>query len=323
MVPRSCGLLITAVVAGGSGVWHRTSNATLTDSYRRCPFMMPKYMETAKHDSNCRDDAFPTYQGKIGRAPDRSSLEPLEPLAGRTLAGRTVVFMGDSLSRQHFIATACRLRLDHALLHFAADFKDHNHQGSKDALRRLRSASATFRASNATFTLRLDKDEHDAGLEAYVAARCADLRRGDVVVINEGAHYSATPGAYGERVRSALRAAANCTPLVLWRETAATHFRDGVWHGQGKCYDRTARQDRRVSGPGTYPALNALANAAAEERDIPILRVYKDSLAAGAAAHIDGENHDCLHWCLPGVPDLWATALLSKLRAIDARDAPG
>jgi hypothetical protein len=69
--------------------------------------------------------------------------------------------------------------------------------------------------------------------------------------------------------------------------------------------------------------LNALANAAAEENGIPILRVYKDSLAAGAAAHIDGENHDCLHWCLPGVPDLWATALLSKLRAIDARDAPG
>jgi len=273
-------------------------------------------METPSHDSNCRDDAFPMYTGKIGRAPNRSSLEPLEPLAGRN---RTVVFMGDSLSRQHFIATACRLRLDHALLHFAADFKDH--ESSKGAY--LRSASATFRASNATFTLRLDKDEHDAGLEAYVAARCADLRRGDVVVINEGAHYSATPGAYGERVRSALRAAANCTPLVLWRETAATHFRDGVWHGQGKCYDRTARQDRRVSGPGTYPALNALANAAADEHDIPILRVYKDSLAAGAAAHIDGENHDCLHWCLPGVPDLWATALLSKLRAIDARDAPG
>ena len=271
-------------------------------------------METPSHDSNCRDDAFPMYTGKIGRAPNRSSLEPLESLAGRNL-----VFMGDSLTRQHFIATACRLRLDHALLHFAADFKDH--ESSKGAY--LRSASATFRASNATFTLRLDKDEHDVGLEAYVAARCADLRRGDVLVINEGAHYSATPGAYGERVRSALRFAANCTPLVLWRETAATHFRDGVWHGQGKCYDRTARQDRRASGPGTYPALNALANAAADEHDIPILRVYKDSLAAGAAAHIDGENHDCLHWCLPGVPDLWATALLSKLRAIDARDAPG
>ena len=51
MVPRSCGLLITAVVAGGSGGWHRTSNATLTDSYRRCPFMMPIYMEKAKHES--------------------------------------------------------------------------------------------------------------------------------------------------------------------------------------------------------------------------------------------------------------------------------
>ena len=291
--------------------------------------MMPKFMETAKHDSNCRDDAFPTYQGKIGRAPDRSSLEPLEPLAGRTLAGRTVVFMGDSLSRQHFIATACRLRLDHALLHFAADFKDHDHQGSKDALRRLRSASATFRASNATFTLRLDKDEHDVGLEAYVAARCADLRRGDVVVINEGAHYSGgahyrhTPDTYSERVRSALRVAANCTPLVIWRETAASHFRDGKWHGQHHCHDRTALQDWHVSGPDseTYPALNALANAAAEENGIPILRVYKDSLAAGALAHIGGG--DCLHWCLPGVPDLWATELLSKIRGLEPATRQG
>ena len=277
--------------------------------------MMPIYMEKAKHDTHCRDDAFKTYRGKIGRAPDRSSLGPLEPLAAR-VAGRTIVFMGDSLTRQHFIATACRLRLDHALLHFAADFKDHDHQGSKDALRRLRSASATFRASNATFTLRLDKDEHDVGLEAYVAARCADLRRGDVVVINVGAHYRNTPDTYGERVRSALRVAANCTPLVIWRETAASHFRDGKWHGQHHCHDRTALQDWHVSGPDseTYPVLNALANAAAEENGIPILRVYKDSLAAGALAHIGGG--DCLHWCLPGVPDLWATLLLSKIRGL-------
>ena len=315
-------LLITAVVAGGSGEWHRTSNATLTDSYRRCPFMMGRYMETPSHDSNCRDDAFPMYTGNIGRAPNRSSLEPLEPLAGRN---RTVVFMGDSLTRQHFIATACRLRLDHALLRFAADFKDH--ESSKGAY--LRSASATFGASNATFTLRLDKDEHDVGLEAYVAARCADLRRGDVVVINEGAHYSGgahyrhTPDTYGERVRSALRVAANCTPLVIWRETAASHFRDGKWHGQHHCHDRTAQQDRRVSGPDseTYPVLNALANAAAEEHDIPILRVYKDSLAAGALAHIGGG--DCLHWCLPGVPDLWATELLSKIRGLEPATRQG
>ena len=201
MVPRSCGLLITAVVAGGSGGWHRTSNATLTDSYRRCPFMMPMYMEWAKHDSHCRDDAFPMYTGKTGRAPNRSSLEPLEPLAGRT-----IVFMGDSLTRQHFIATACRLRLDHELLHFAADFKDR--ESSKGPA--LLSANATFRASNATFTLRLDNDKKrthesllDAGLEAYVAARCEDLRRDDVVVINVGAHYRNTPDTYGERVRSA------------------------------------------------------------------------------------------------------------------------
>ena len=186
-------LLITAVVAGGSGGWHRTSNATLTDSYRRCPFMMPKYMEWAKHDSHCRDDAFPMYTGKIGRAPNRSSLEPLEPLAGRT-----IVFMGDSRSRQHFIATACRLRLDHALLHFAADFK--HHESSKGAY--LRSAWATFRASNATFTLRLDNDKNrthesllDAGLEAYVAARCADLRRGADTRLG---------GARGSRARGAV-----------------------------------------------------------------------------------------------------------------------
>ena len=321
MVPRSCGLLITAVVAGGSGGWHRTSNATLTDSYRRCPFMMPMYMEWAKHDSHCRDDAFPMYTGKTGRAPNRSSLEPLEPLAGRT-----IVFMGDSLTRQHFIATACRLRLDHELLHFAADFKDR--ESSKGPA--LLSAIATFRASNATFTLRLDNDKNrthesllDAGLEAYVAARCADLRRDDVVVINVGAHYRNTPDTYGERVRSALRVAANCTPLVIWRETAANHFSDGNWHGQHHCHDRTALQDWHVSGPDseTYPVLNALANAAAEENGIPILRVYNDSLAAGALAHIGGR--DCLHWCLPGVPDLWATELLSKIRGLEPATRQG
>ena len=59
-------------------------------------------------------------------------------------------------------------------------------------------------------------------------------------------------------------------------------------------------------------------NAAAKENGLAILKVYKDSLKADARAHIGGSvHHDCLHWCLPGVPDLWTFALLVKLRAID------
>ena len=45
-----------------------------------------------------------------------------------------------------------------------------------------------------------------------------------------------------------------------------------------------------------------------------VLDIYGASLAAGGSAHIAGKSQDCVHWCLPGVPDQWT--LMSLLRVV-------
>ena len=45
-----------------------------------------------------------------------------------------------------------------------------------------------------------------------------------------------------------------------------------------------------------------------------VLDIYDASLAAGGSAHIAGKSQDCVHWCLPGVPDQWT--LMSLLRVV-------
>lgn len=314
-------LALLLCVHGGEGRWKDVSDAPLTASYHACPFMMTRYMESG--DNNCRDSQFLAWEGKVGQTRNRSTAGSLANLSS-ILEGRVLVFMGDSLSRQNFIAMACRLMGDHELLASSTDFVTHEVHAAKEPW--LRSGDAVFRSptSGGTFRLRLDPDQHVDGLEAYLGAQCRGLSRRDVLVVNQGAHYSDDARSYGEKVESALRAVGTlkrrdrCPALLVWRETAANHFDDGVWHGAGDCHDRTSSDDRRIKGKGTYPALNERANAAAKENGLAILKVYKDSLKADARAHIGGSvHHDCLHWCLPGVPDLWTFALLVKLRAID------
>ena len=76
---------------------------------------------------------------------------------------------------------------------------------------------------------------------------------------------------------------------------------------------------------GKSTLFNALTETAAAEAATsaadPGAVSLPGALAAGALAHIGGR--DCLHWCLPGVPDLWATALLSKIRGLEPATRQG
>ena len=54
--------------------------------------------------------------------------------------------------------------------------------------------------------------------------------------------------------------------------------------------------------------------------DYPLVRILDVSLMSAARpdahpASVTGAGHDCLHWCLPGVPDVWAQILLADVCA--------
>ena len=61
-------------------------------------------------------------------------------------------------------------------------------------------------------------------------------------------------------------------------------------------------------------SLNARANELMRGAGAEVLDIYGASLAAGGSAHIAGKSQDCVHWCLPGVPDQWT--LMSLLRVV-------
>ena len=310
-----------------AGTWRRQNDTSLTTSYRSCPFMMARYMEGG--ESTCEDGRFFAWEGRVGSTENRSTAAYYAGDAS-VLDGRRIVFMGDSLTRQHFVAAACRLYAEGApLLDSRAAFEAHRNSNRSSF---LKTAAATF----AGVALVLDADAGAEGLEAYATAQCGALGARDVLVLNQGAHYSADHRRYAAAVESAFRAigllkkVGGCPATVFWRETAPNHFASGVWHGKGTCHDRTATQDKALRGSGLYPALNRAAATAARANGLFLLKVYQKSLSAGAAAHVGGgggggggKSDDCLHWCLPGVPDLWTLELLLKLAAVDRIRAAG
>ena len=58
---------------------------------------------------------------------------------------------------------------------------------------------------------------------------------------------------------------------------------------------------------------NRVANTLLEAHRIPILRAWL-STSMASDAHVG--LGDCTHWCLPGVPDLWAIQLADLLHSI-------
>ena len=343
-------LLASALSAHEKSVWRTTTDLGLVQQYRNCTFMMSRYM--ADGDNQCNDSRFYVWREpkppRTARALKRSSARAstAETMLGfaPALAGRELVFMGDSLSRQHYISFACRF--GSLLTQSSAKW------GRKDETTRyLRAATALFdtarmpgaralrskktkhehapasaaAAPASTFVLRLEPDRPVHKLGAWFREQCARLGARDVIITNLGAHYAFDPAGFVGNLSAAaaelkaLRRAGACAPTILWREIAANHFKSGMWHGKSgkkkaRCYDRSPKQDERIDAAGAYSSLNARANELMRGAGASVLDIYGASLAAGGSAHIAGKAQDCVHWCLPGVPDQWT--LMSLLRVV-------
>eukprot|EP00897_Mesotaenium_endlicherianum_P010379 jgi/Mesen1/936/ME000118S00116 len=106
-------------------------------------------------------------------------------------------------------------------------------------------------------------------------------------------------------------------PMVLLRTMSPRHFMDGEWDSGGRC------DNIKVS-------LNAKDLAKRSSRDL-----VSEEAVAGTSVHLmnvtylsdfRGEAHlsrwdywkranvqDCLHWCLPGIPDTWNEILYARI----------
>ena len=232
--------------------------------------------------------------------------------ASEALGGRSVYFIGDSLSSQHFHAFACELHMDREVR--AHSTRDISAAGLK--------VKCAMRHTNQPG--RLCHISAGEGLqEASSAAVCrilsssGTLRKGDVVVANEGVWRRA----YGDDsvVQELQRVGEFAEPgscvgilrslgvRLLWRETAAQHF-DRTPTGQYKAGCKLSRCGHcgRITNTTSLLALNAAVTSRMQSLGVPVLPFFAPTLplwdahVARLSQFVRREHIlDCTHWCEP------------------------
>jgi len=246
---------------------------------------------------------------------DSTSTKLLEQLAGRTL-----LFNGDSISVEHWMATAC------ALLPGATDH-------SRLTLGGLAPQS---KSSSKAMCVSLRRGQLDATRVCYsrlgpeqLRIMCDDLTSTDVIIANWGIQYHTSSGkvsmALANVTAETIRALTDkqsqrARPFVIWRERAPQHFpgSSGHYGGDKVWWSKTRQNCTPISRPDT--SYNDLVSPMVRAAGIPILPVWKPSLPHHHA-HFSWKplgGHDvldCTHYCLAsGLLDHWVELLMVQLQ---------
>ena len=247
---------------------------------------------------------------------------------------RTIVFVGDSLSRQTFDTFLCHIW---ASVGNVASWR-HTHD--------VHTRCVSIPGCGKVCLL-------DAGVPpsattpnvsaAIVRARTVSSRAPLIVVANDGAWYTHGEVGWPTAIRAGIarartmvrtwrdiRAPADC---LVWRETSPQHFQthSGVFPGQSHLRSKFL-PPAYVPQPCVPIATKSESpwsrvNEYIEHSGIPIVRVWEDSRRR-FDAHLDSKTpyvitrHDCTHWCTPGVVDVWITRIVHVLSVACAPNVP-
>jgi len=195
---------------------------------------------------------------------------------------------------------------------------------------------------------RLNADDCDVDLNQFDARLLQDIRNNTIVVLGGGKHFSHRDNIYrhggmiledkGGRVNvEALRIAyANVfrelegkgfTGNVIVQTLSPSHFFHGDWDSGGGC----GGFSEPVNDVSNY--INLTSESPSEQEEGNSMLRSLTTMSSKFKIHIwdvsamswgradahpgltnkDGPN-DCVHWCLPGVPDVWNQQLLQILR---------
>jgi len=226
-------------------------------------------------------------------------------------SGRRLVFVGDSISIQHFQSFLCNLapfQLNSQLNWADPSWngKANCPQGSQHCY--LSSSCIPF-PSNVTVCF-------SSSNRGYTLPT-------DTVVLNFGLHMFSSKQL--EETLKKFLIPSNAT--VIWRETSLQHFltSDGAWPISGRSQlDKTncgkIRDRNDIYVGETYRRNLNVTNIFASLGHRCLYTVeYAIDFHFG---HINQQSrqdanqnvYDCTHWCLPGMPDLWSKILYNMLK---------
>mmetsp|Transcript_33389 Transcript_33389/g.72861 ORF Transcript_33389/g.72861 Transcript_33389/m.72861 type:complete len:390 (-) Transcript_33389:1733-2902(-) len=269
------------------------------------------------------------------------------------LANRTLVFFGDSMSRQFFESTACVLyaklskhfsspktfipsRISHTRIFFNKCLRIHG----TCRICMYTPNGIPFARKGSQFDMVLPF-----------------LSRNDIVVLNFGlwynkgdsddinGHHSSTATGYGanaitlerhcKRMASIIMASGPNLPTFIWRETSAQHFpfddtgtyRFGSKKTANSCSDWIISSSEQNFHKANWR--NEVCNPIMENAGIPVMRIFNFTALSPASGHIgtsgtfgnwkSSTGVDCTHFCSPGIIDAFVPQLDQLLRRVLGR----
>ncbi|XP_022925937.1 pentatricopeptide repeat-containing protein At2g21090-like isoform X3 [Cucurbita moschata] len=104
---------------------------------------------------------------------------------------------------------------------------------------------------------------------------------------------------------------------VFFRTISPRHFRNGEWNNKGSCVNTTplSRGSKVEQNRSNDPIVeSAVSGTQVRMLDITALSDLRDE-AHRSHYNIKGTSggSDCLHWCLPGIPDTWNMILFAQM----------
>jgi hypothetical protein len=237
------------------------------------------------------------------------------PELTEAFANRSIYFVGDNISLQHYHAFGCQLGADVP----TADIPVARAlEGSTCTVRRDGTPGRVCHVRASDSSDSRSKNRHSA---ATVCSRLVSiLRAGDVVIAaNEGIRHRAGGGDQRLELQSALamlspaRELRRANALLLWRKTTAQHFPTptGLYipsvlscHGKTRC---PVGGCRPVANASRLRERNSAVSQAVRAMGIPVLNAFDRSILhwrshverRSASVHTMRGTLDCSHFCEP------------------------
>lgn len=270
-----------------------------------------------------------------------------------SLRNKVVAFVGDSLGRQQLQSLLCMLtrgKEETVVTDVGTEFGFFVPPGERkpNGFAYRFEATNTTIVFKWTVTLAFVQPLNDSGRNALHLDRPErflqeNLDRLDVVVMNSGHHWnggkmkfnrydfyvhgkpvkksselSRVPVAYNATVHNVVEwmstAIEGTEKVVYYRSLSPRHFRNGDWNTGGSCDTIRFEGEKQVQ-EGLRVDPNA--ESAVMGSNVNLLNITSLSLERGET-HVSKYGggtggQDCLHWCLPGIPDTWNEILFAEL----------
>ena len=242
-----------------------------------------------------------------------------------SIRGRNLIFLGDSLSTQHFQIIVCSLhgsvtaKYNVQWNRLIQNYGSHNCLWG-DSFCHIDTAEVYYPDYDARIVLKQLKRVTEL-TTTYLAQQATTS---DIVVMNLGAHYNGPQHfkEYEQELKLFTRAYSNSEvkPLILWRESAPQHFTNGL-NGYYNGPAHLCGPIRNLENFHNLDHRNRIAEKVLSAADIPILRIAAPTVLQFDAHVGDSKRqdhlYDCQHYCMPsGALYHWRDLLFNAILAM-------